>query len=251
MKSVCCCYHFCGFFTVITAISVIEGEIPSRGTKEFLVYKYYEKTHPPHYWTQFHNRISTKEWNTQRKVRPFKVTDVDKKTYDEIVRIFKSTWGLFPPNVVSIQRIENIYLFDQYQQECQRLFRKAVAEGKITPIKKARGSSGSVVTTKLMDKTWRDHLYPEINEHYLFHGTSVDNVDVIISHGFDCRLSNGGRVGFGVYGAEKSAKSKAYVGKATFLEVAANFLSFIRIEKLFWICLIDIHNLKLKLTFIL
>ncbi|KAJ8298128.1 hypothetical protein KUTeg_024659 [Tegillarca granosa] len=137
--------------------------------------------------------------------------EVDKKTYKAIVNLFKATWGMFSPNVVNVQRIENVYLYGKYKLECQRLFRKAAVEGGIVPIKKTKGSSGSVVTKKHLHKSLSAHLYPEINEHYFFHGTDVDNVDVIVSQGFDCRLARGGRVGSGIYGAERSAKSNTYV----------------------------------------
>lgn len=213
-----------------TVQPVLAKKIPARGTKEFLEFKYREDLKTPSYWTEFHSGKSIKDWNTRRKGPPFKFVDVDQKTCNYIVGIFKATWGgntgpvtpafglhgfsLQPSgsgHVIKVQRIENIYLFERYQQECQRLFRKAATEGGIQPVEKTKGSSGAVVTTKQMDKSLTSHLYPEINEHYFFHGTKVNRVDVIVSQGLDCRLAMSGRVGCGVYGAERSSKSAAYV----------------------------------------
>ena len=60
-----------------------------------------------------------------------------------------------------------------------------------------------------MDET----LVGEVNEYFLFHGTSADRVDILEKNGIDSRFS-GERVlfGRGAYFAECSTKADQYAG---------------------------------------
>lgn len=52
--------------------------------------------------------------------------------------------------------------------------------------------------------------YPEINEHYLFHGTQEERIATIASQGFDLRLHDKAMFGAAIYAAESSTKSDQY-----------------------------------------
>ena len=56
-------------------------------------------------------------------------------------------------------------------------------------------------------------IIPEINEHYLFHGTKKDTVDSIIHDGIDNRLGSDHLLfGNGAYFAESTTKADQYPG---------------------------------------
>ena len=72
--------------------------------------------------------------------------------------------------------------------------------------------SGEVKTSIYLDKTVFSDIYPDINEHYLFHGTPVQCVDAIVRQGLDAKLNKRGAFGPAVYAAESSTKSDSYAG---------------------------------------
>jgi hypothetical protein len=119
--------------------------------------------------------------------------------------------------VRSIDRVENISLFEQYAHECQRSFRKAFANGASIPLANTKGSRGAPYSMRHIDSEMKTHLHPEINEVFLFHGTKRTLVDVITQQGFDDRLSkmNFGtlRLGNGIYSAEEAHVSHGYTGE--------------------------------------
>ncbi|XP_061184934.1 uncharacterized protein LOC133192948 [Saccostrea echinata] len=185
--------------------------IPQRGTKNYLIWKYQEEGCTPSYWTKFTNKKKLKEWNLAVKSGASHLENVDQNTFQSIEKAFKST--LSNAQIVSIQRIENVELFLKYSDECQRLFRKAIAEGEFVPLDKVSGSRGPVKTMGHLDTAMTKHTHHEINEYYFFHGTKPDYVAVITGQGLDNRLAyTGGLLGTGVYGAEDSAKSDGYTG---------------------------------------
>lgn len=135
--------------------------------------------------------------------------------------------------IKSIQRVENVDLFQKYAEECQRLFRKAYVEGNFVPLDKIKSSKGPVKVMKNLHPSITQYTYPEINEYYFFHGTNAQHVDAICSQGLDSRLANSGRLGSGVYGAEVASKSASYVGKRQFSYIfqtihVYRFLIFVR-----------------------
>lgn len=192
------------------SVAQAPSQIPKRGTRAYLAHKYKEEPRTPSYWTHFKNNKTIKEWNTTQKGNPYKVSSVDQKTYKSISRAFSSTGG---STIVRIERIENILLFEQYMQECQRTFRKAYVTNKCTPLKDVQQSTGIAVTMKHLDKEMTEHLHDEINEFYLFHGTKVAVVDVITQQGLDSRLASSGLLGTGVYTADMADKSAGYTDR--------------------------------------
>ena len=109
--------------------------------------------------------------------------------------------------VVSVERIENFGLWQKYQTQ------RAVL------LKFLESNNASV--DNLSAKTrWRPKfasskdLSSEINEFYLFHGTSLENAHIIAEHGFDERKANlGGLYGAGTYFAINACKSQQYSTK--------------------------------------
>jgi hypothetical protein len=115
--------------------------------------------------------------------------------------------GTSMAKVVSVERIENFGLWQKYQTQ------RAVL------LKFLESNNASV--DNLSAKTrWRPKfastkdLSSEINEFYLFHGTSLENAHIIAEHGFDERKANlGGLYGAGTYFAINACKSQQYSTK--------------------------------------
>lgn len=189
------------------------ADIPKRCTRGFLAYKYKEAERTPRYWTHFKSNQTIKEINTTYKGEPCKVVTMDSTsaTYQSIATAFTNTHS--GSSIVSIERIENILLFEKYIQECQRLFRKAFVNQTCTPLKDVPRSKGVASSMIHLQKFMTNDLYGEINELYLFHGTKVHTVDVILQQGLDDRLASPGLLGTGVYAADLASKSDGYTGK--------------------------------------
>ena len=61
-------------------------------------------------------------------------------------------------------------------------------------------------------------LLPELNECFLFHGTTATTKDAIVHQGIDYRLgSQGALFGQGCYFTESSTKADQYAGKMKYL----------------------------------
>jgi hypothetical protein len=57
-------------------------------------------------------------------------------------------------------------------------------------------------------------IYQEVNEHYVFHGTKQENIEIILATGLDSRMAGTNAMfGQGVYAAESSTKADQYAGK--------------------------------------
>lgn len=187
--------------------------VPPRGTRAYFKYKYLEEPRPPSYWTHFKNSKTIKEWNTTAKGN----TTVRKQPGLNITKTISSAFSKTSKkqvSIVSIERIENISLYENYVHECQRMFRKANVNGACIPLEATKGSRGGAECMKHIDEEMKKYLHPEINEVYLFHGTKRNLVDIIGQQGFDDRLAkmNFGtlRLGNGVYSAEESHVSNGY-----------------------------------------
>lgn len=183
---------------------------PLRGSQDWFSWKYREELRTPKYWTKYTYRNTLKDWNLDVRTHFHSLQPVDQVVSNSIAAALKSTMGM--KTIKSIQRVENVDLFQKYAEECQRLFRKAYVEGNFVPLDKIKSSQGPVKVMKRLDPSMTQHTYPEINEYYFFHGTNAQHVDAICSQGLDSRLANSGRLGSGVYGAEVASKSAGYVG---------------------------------------
>lgn len=81
--------------------------------------------------------------------------------------------------VKSIQRVENVDLFQKYVEECQRLFWKVYVEGNFVLLDKIKFLLGFVKVMKRLDFLMIQYIYLEINEYYFFYGMDVQYVNVI------------------------------------------------------------------------
>ncbi|XP_059159034.1 uncharacterized protein LOC131943044 [Physella acuta] len=209
--------------------SLTSDKVPKRGTLEFMQYAAESDELFPSYWNLNKSKSFWKSFQDKMSLKSAKgnvLVSVDDATKSAIISLVKNTMepgligagadaaGLNYRNiqVLNVERVENLHLFEQYGMRRKRLFEKAVRTGKICPdIGKLQGSKGRVRTTELLDDCLKKELYYEVNEHYLFHGTKSDNIDTLIHNGLDPRLSSeGGMFGRGIYAAEIVTKSDQY-----------------------------------------
>ena len=207
-----------------------------RGTLEFVRHASKSTELVPSYWNLskkeednpgFIMQILNKFRHTQSKEkRPF-LKDVDDKTKAAIVKLvsqdlFDSTrvgQGRDAVNlnhrgikVVDVKRVENPGLFEPYSTQRTRLFQACCTRQQLcTDIGKIPGSNGRVMTTEKLPDFMKTELYWEVNEHYLFHGTSA--TETLVTSGPDPRVgSEGGMFGKGFYLAEMTTKADQYAG---------------------------------------
>lgn len=174
-------------------------------------------------------------WKVDCDDDSFKLLDVDSTTYKAVEKLVQSTWqskklghghdaeGLSDLHytsvkVLKVQRLENIDLYENYCHFRAGLFNKAGVIGVFEKLSSISQGSKDIFTTNCLeeDSVLKKELYPEINEHFLFHGTKPDTYKKILSQGLDFRMAREyGMFGQGVYLAESSTKADQYTGKAT------------------------------------
>ncbi|XP_060065166.1 uncharacterized protein LOC132545501, partial [Ylistrum balloti] len=210
---------------------------PTKGTQAYFNYMYEQSPISPSYWTKYDNSKPLKVWNLTLAPTASShavYLPVTRNVYRAIETLVKKSWnaahfghgndakglaqiGYSNLQVTNIERIENPVLYEKYAQSRSHFFLKAAKYGKpLTPIEKIAVSSNTpVLTTKLCDATLMQDIYPEINEHYTFHGTPEDRVAIITAQGLDNRLAGNTVIGQGVYTAESSTKSDQYADYVT------------------------------------
>lgn len=206
---------------------------PPRGTQDWFKHQYKTNPRSPNYWSVYTDKKTLKDWQLDADdIKPKRIP-VNQQTFDAVKQVAMATWqrqhvgqgrdarGLDNLNYSSIQikrveRIENCELFEKYALKRQEMFHKAAKCGAFTDLENTPGSSGKIMTTSNIpaDSVLCRDIHPEINEHYMFHGTLESVADTIIKQGLDCRLGGAGAMfGQGVYAAESSTKSDQYAGK--------------------------------------
>ena len=195
---------------------------------------YKSEQRPPRYWKTFHSGKTIKDWDISTKDKKAVRHKVDQATFDAVENLVQVTWqkqyvgqgkdaaGLQNLNythivVKKVERVENIYTFKKYVEHRNDHFKKAVSAN--GPLPRLEGipvaQKGPVQTSQIISKDGILHqeIYPDINEHYLFHGTKADLVDTIVNQGLDSRLAGDKAMfGPGVYCAESSTKADQYSG---------------------------------------
>lgn len=111
----------------------------------------------------------------------------------------------------TVQRVENEHVWHRYIEERRRI--KLKRGHKCTPLVGVGGVSGPL--EQLCEEgVLTPELQVDVNEVYLWHGTSLANAVGIVNSGFDLKLSGTGAgssmYGSGVYLAECSSKSDEY-----------------------------------------
>lgn len=200
---------------------------------------------PPKFWKIIANEDpqSPPNWknlepNTELRVlfrknppkRRFYRVDVDKTTEKAVTTLVKKTWkkehvgkgkdavNLTHTNirVKKVERIENLELFNKYAQKRQEYFRMLADERqqKFLSLDELKvKQQGMILTKQHLPDILKQDIFPEINEHFLFHGTKPDFIQTTIRSGLDSRLGNAnGLFGSGIYTAESSTKADQYTG---------------------------------------
>jgi hypothetical protein len=104
--------------------------------------------------------------------------------------------------VVSVERVENESLWQMYQLRRDILKKNCAAQ---------RIRSLSAATNWQPAMPSKAEMSTDLNEFYLFHGTSSKSAQIICEHGFDERVANlGGYYGAGSYFAINACKSHQY-----------------------------------------
>ncbi|KAK3597472.1 hypothetical protein CHS0354_041891 [Potamilus streckersoni] len=195
---------------------------PSRNdTKEYFAYMYQSDPETPNYWEKFHHKKTVKEWNGSNGDLSIKIFQVAGSGLSDIIQFVYNTLKEQPSSefknieVKEVQRLENLQLFYKYVSFRQSQFSTVSKTGELAPLERIKVcKQGQPLTSKntkrgcILDQD----IYPEVNEHYLFHGTKVANLDGIFHQGLDNRLAGKGRFGNGIYCAETPAKSNKYTG---------------------------------------
>ncbi|KAL5011701.1 hypothetical protein ScPMuIL_010252 [Solemya velum] len=117
-----------------------------------------------------------------------------------------------------VERIESLNLYTKYTNKRAELFRKLVDRGcnSYPAIDKLPRSSGPVATSTKISQILMHDIYPEINEHFFFHGTKPENVKNILTQGLESRIGDAKAMfGPGAYGAESPTKADQYADSKT------------------------------------
>ncbi|CAL1535020.1 unnamed protein product [Lymnaea stagnalis] len=190
-----------------------------RGTVDYLKYAVQKNELCPPYWT---NRGQF--WASQPVLVP-----VDERTKEAIKALVEETWnrhevgrGRDAKNlsysklvVKNVERVENLQLFKKYATARREMMERQIRKGVVCPaVETICKSREQVATTNLLwgQKAFmKEDLYLEVNEHYLFHGTTVDRIGGLTSIGFNVGQSDSNNMfGRGIYLAEKTNKADQY-----------------------------------------
>lgn len=119
--------------------------------------------------------------------------------------------------VTKIERIENLHLYEKYSRNRKDKFIAVYRKKKHScrPVEGLPDSRGPVETKDLRKchVIW-DEIFPQVNEHFFFHGTTEDKVDIICDKGLDFRVGSlNAMYGSGIYGAESPTKADQYAGR--------------------------------------
>lgn len=218
-------------------VSIMDTRDPSKICQDFALnprfWKIIAKQDPqsPPYWSDIKPNTELTELLWQKK-RFYRV-DVDKATEKAVKTLVKKTWkkeyvgkgkdaiNLSHENIriKKVERIENVELFKKYAQKRLDYFRMLADEGqqKLLSLDKVKVQTQGVVwTQKHLPDILQQDIFPEINEHFLFHGTKPDLIETTIRSGLDSRLSSpNGLFGQGIYTAESSTKADQYTDSKT------------------------------------
>ncbi|CAD5114815.1 DgyrCDS3856 [Dimorphilus gyrociliatus] len=129
--------------------------------------------------------------------------------FNEMEKFFLKAWKDLSKEsdanitVREITRIENPQIFSNYTTERKNLLKRSTKE-KI----KLRETAVDL----MVPSTLRQYLRLEINEKYLFHGTSRNKALIITNKGFDNRVASSGWFGKGIYHAHSPKFSHHYTG---------------------------------------
>lgn len=210
-----------------------ESTSVERGSKEFCMKMYNSELYPPDYWSHYDSSKSVKQWKTekaaQEKYDKLVEMDATSDVYQAVEQLVQDTWeagkvghgrdaaglqGYTRLVVKKIERLENIDLWESYGHFRSQLFHKASDIGTFDLLENLSNSKGPIKTSQNIDPCLEEHIYPEVNEVLLFHGTKADKFDAVMSKGLDFRMAGDKAMfGSGTYMAESSTKADQYTDK--------------------------------------
>ena len=199
----------------------------------------------PAHWTKYTGGIAESIKTFLRMNRRGCRVDVDTKHFQAVKKLVEGSWrygvvgqGQDAKNlnhqniqVIKVQRIENPNVWHDYSSKKKKLLANAAWTGCIESLQQHKEKA--ILTTTLGISELDRLLISEINEVFLFHGTTMDNAESIVNQGTDSRLGKQtGMFGKGIYFAESSTKADQYTGKTKSTSIL-QILSDFTIEKKF------------------
>ena len=138
---------------------------------------------------------------------------IQKSWRAEVVGMGKDAQGLKHKciEVKKVERIEQRHLWNAYDTN-RRQFMGIASSNPYVSIA-AHDGEEDILTYTCSPQELDKHIEKAINEAFLFHGTKENLLNVIISQGFDFRLTTNAMFGRGVYFAESSTKADQYTGR--------------------------------------
>uniref|UniRef100_A0A8B8CZJ8 Poly [ADP-ribose] polymerase n=1 Tax=Crassostrea virginica TaxID=6565 RepID=A0A8B8CZJ8_CRAVI len=215
-------------------IGVVNTSDRLKCSSEFWSSLAHEYTQTPPYWSHYPLcRPMPEVFRLFQANRQPMLVPVDKTTDAAVRSLVFSTWepqsvgqgrdavGLSHTSIKihNVERIENLELFAKYAIKRQEFFR-ALADDETYEFPRLEDlpvqCRGEIETSANLPALLKEELFPEINEHYMFHGTKPDVLQTIIHQGLDFRMSSDKAMfGMGIYGAESSTKADQYVDAKT------------------------------------
>ena len=116
--------------------------------------------------------------------------------------------------ITRIERIENIDLLVKYTNKRKVFFARLASSQTFKSLENITlSSSDAILTMKNIDEVMLSDIFHEINECYLFHGTTPDVEDNIVKKGLNPLYGNDESMfGRGIYSAESPTKADQYTG---------------------------------------
>jgi len=170
----------------------------------------------PVYWRSCHRDLGAEDFQDQYRVRRATLRLLQRLADRSLVG---EAWKL-----AGARRVENSVVWRRYcayKDQLRLRLAAHVAQGgdPITP----KETCGVLTSHYLRDPAFAeqvlsiDHLDSGVNEHLLWHGTSLANAESIAAHGFSIPIAreaqHGNRFGRGVYFAEELNKSLGYAAE--------------------------------------
>lgn len=211
----------------------LDKRINTKGTNEYYLVKAMDDLRLPINWSMYRksDSVASLQLESLNSTEPLhKIEDVDAETFsaiktlvasglrNELIGHGRDAKGLNYKNieVTEVKRIENPKLFEKYAFQRKNYLLRQASNNPLVPLENL-GDLKPILTTQHCDSKLLVDMHQEINEHYLYHGTTHAITESIMANGVDVRLSNGaGMFGQGLYCAESLTKADQYVGKSRF-----------------------------------
>jgi len=158
---------------------------------------------PPLYWTNTKTNFSAQRIDITPTSKNNIQELLNSTCFPQFIGIGKDSHGLKHKGfqVVKVERIENFMLWKNYTHRRDMI---ALQNAQVPPVNSKVQS---------VDPSWMNdlELFANVNEVFLFHGTSAKSIEHIAHQGLDDRIAKDGMLGSGIYFSENSSKSDEYI----------------------------------------